>query len=264
MPLPSKTGWDWGRSANYKRTPQPHMGFYWNMPADAACAFSSNKKYRSFERGEIAPHRVVTLNDNQVHDIATALRASHGHKAQTLVRPQTWEDMYQFFDAVDLRMKGPWNLWRVLHLLCDENDGLMTTSDAETGSDMDPAARDEIEGWAYNWCTHETNRITLGTWDQTSDILQLLSSADSQDIHGCDAQVLDALRDALQYWHDKYKETPHPQDDGNAVNVDRSGDMPEVSLAITTQDGKHSLHLHSLFSRLTSYTTHSYILNQDR
>ena len=263
MPLPLKTGWDWGRSANHTRTPQPHMGFYWNMPADAPCAFSSDKGYRSFKRGEMAPHRIIALDDNQVRGIATELRDSHGHEAQTLVRPKTWEDMYQSFDAVDLWFKGSWNLWRVLHLLCDENDGLMTTSDSEMDpemdSDMDQAARDEIEGWAYNWCTHETNRFTLSTWDQTSDILRLLSPADSQDIHGCNSQVLNVLRAALEYWHDKYKESPHPQEDGKGGDFDRSSDMPEVSLTTTTQDGRQQSAFHALPLLSPHLTDHRFL-----
>ncbi len=255
MPLPSKTGWDWGRSANHLRTPQPHMGFYWNMPADAPCAFSSDKAFRSFKRGEMAPHRIVALDDNQVRDIATELRASHGHEAQTLVRPKTWEDMYQSFDAVDLWWKGSWNLWRVLHLLCDENDSLMKTSDSGM------AIYDEIEGWAYNWCTHETNRITLGTWDQSSDILQLLSPTDSQDIRGCNSWVLDVLRAALEYWHDKYKWSPHPQEHGKAGGFARSSDMPEASLAITTPDGKQQSAFHTPSSPHFTYHPFLYLVD---
>lgn len=222
MPLPSSIGWDWGMSANGWRIPQPQMGFYWNLPADAPCAFSKKREQRSISRGLAPKHRAIAWNDARVHAAAAALRAEHSDTVKTLVRPKRWEDIYQFFDTVDLWFEGSWNLWRVLHLLCDENDV------AAQRVSLDSAILDEVESWAYKWCTHKTNRLKLATWDQKSDILSVLSESDSRNVAGCRKEALDMLRDALKYWHGQYK-IPVPEQDGSKADAQQLDRLPENS-----------------------------------
>lgn len=233
MPLPSKFGWNWGITANHIRIPQPQMGFYWNMPADATCLFSINdqvREKRSYRPGGIPSRRSYAWKDHHIRSMATTLRSHYGNKTKTIVRPKVWDDLYQYFDAVDLWAKGAWNLWRVLQLICDENEA------PPPQSHSDAAARDEIEEWAYNWCTHEQNRIRLVGWDQRSDILHVLSPADSQDLDGCGPEVLTILHGALMHWHQMYK-IPSQQRDGNAASGEGSGNQD--SWPAQTLDGKY-------------------------
>ncbi|KAG7291827.1 hypothetical protein NEMBOFW57_001848 [Staphylotrichum longicolle] len=209
-------------SANGWRIPQPQMGFYWNLPADAPSAFSKKREQRSISRGLAPKHRAIAWNDARVHAAATTLRAEHGDTVKTLVRPQRWEDLYQFFDTVDLWFEGSWNLWRVLHLLCDENDV------AAQRDSLDSAILDEVERWAYKWCTHKTNRLKLATWDQKSDILSVLSESDSSNVAGCRKEALDMLRGALKYWHGHYK-IPVPEQDGSKADAQQLDRLPENS-----------------------------------
>jgi len=230
MPRPSSIGWDWGMSANGWRIPQPQMGFYWNLPADAPCAFSKNKDQRCLSRGLAPKHRAVAWSDVRVRTMATTLRAEHGDKVKTLVRPERWEDLYRSFDTVDLWSEGSWNLWRVLQLLCDENDA------AAQSHALDCAVCDEVENWAYSWCTHKTNRLKLATWDQKSDILSVLSPSDSKNVSDCPKEALNMLRDALKYWHNQYK-IPSPTQDGNMANAKPLDGLAENSSVTMKQDG---------------------------
>lgn len=233
MPLPSKTGWDWGITSNYIRIPQPQMGFYWKMPADATCIFSITdqvREKRSFRRGAIPSRSSNAWMDDDIRSRAAALRSQYGDKTKTIVRPKVWEDLYQYFDAVDLWNMGAWNLWRVLHFLCDENEG------PPPQSRLDAAAIEEIEQWAYDWCTHEQNRIRLGWWDQRSDILHVLSPANLQDLDGYGPEVLTVLRGALMYWHRMYK-NPAQQRYGHAASGERIGNQDP--LPAETQDGTY-------------------------
>ncbi|KAL2158401.1 hypothetical protein VTH06DRAFT_4449 [Thermothelomyces fergusii] len=203
VPLPhqSKVGWIWGFARNDVVIPQPFMGFYWNMPQDAPCILSLPKAQRCFRRGEVSyGRRSAAWNDDDVRNMVAALRLQRGPKMNTLVRPRTWEDMYQYFDAVDLWTMGAWNLWRVVHLACDENE--------EGAGEPDPsrsAALAAVDDWAYNWCTHEEHRSRLRAWDERSDILCVLSPAEVNDVLCCGIPELSVLRDVLVYWSRFYK-----------------------------------------------------------
>jgi hypothetical protein len=233
MPLPSKVAWDWGITANYIRIPQPRMGFYWKMPADAACLFSINEdvpEKRWYKHGIVQPRPSEAWNGNDIRSMATILRKLHTDKTKTMVRPKVWDDLYHYFDVVDLWTKGAWNLWRVLQFICDENEG------PPPQSRLDAAAIGEVEEWAYAWCTHEQNRIKLGWWDQRSDILHVLSPADSKDLDGCGPEVLAVLRTAVLHWHQIYM-IPSQQRDGHAASGKQVGNQDP--LPAETQDGTY-------------------------
>jgi hypothetical protein len=233
MPLPSKIAWDWGITANYIRIPQPRMGFYWNMPADATCLFSINEdvpEKRRYKRGIVPSRPSDAWNDHDVRSMAAILRSLHGDKTKTMVRPKVWDDLYHFFDVVDLWTKGAWNLWRALQLICDENEG------PPSQPRLDDTAIGEVEEWAYAWCTHEQNRTRLGWWDQRSDILHVLSPADSKDLDGCGPEVLAVLRSALLHWHRIYR-IPSQQRDGHAASGELVGNQDPLPSEAQTQDG---------------------------
>ncbi|KAK4102967.1 hypothetical protein N658DRAFT_558030 [Parathielavia hyrcaniae] len=206
LPLSSGVGWEWGVTSDFVRIPQPLMGFYWNLPTDAPCVFSKKKAKRSLDRGTAGSRRRVAWNEQQIRQQVASLRARHGSKTQAVVRPKTWEDMYQYFDTVELWYHGAWNLWRVLQLICDENEvGIVKDG-------LDVEVFNELDDWAYDWCTLLENRVRLSRWDERSDILQVLSDPDHEMIHGCTPGALDVLRGALKYWHHEYKQPPQGQD----------------------------------------------------
>jgi hypothetical protein len=182
------------------------MGFYWNLPADAPCLFSSEKAKRCLDPLAPRPRRGLAWTDGQVRDRAADLRARYGPTPQTLRRPRTWEDLYRYFDAVDLWDSGAWNLWRVIHFMCDEDE--LSTARAHS----DAAVFNEVDDWAYDWCTHYENRRRLSRWDQRSDILDVLSQVDADNVRGCSPEALNILRGALKHWYGEYKQSPPEQD----------------------------------------------------
>ncbi|KAK4151338.1 hypothetical protein C8A00DRAFT_36038 [Chaetomidium leptoderma] len=254
VPFSSNVGWYWGITDNNMMIPQPVMGFYWDIPSDARHSLSANKERRSYNRGDVPARAIMAWDDDVVREVTAAFRAARGPEMQNLVRPETWDDMYQYFDAIDLWHEGAWNLWRVLHLACDQNDG------TAVGSLPDPTIFDTVNDSSYDWCTHEENRNRLANWDQRSDILCILSPADLENINGCTIDALNILRGALEYWHYVFEpaanaerlsdidiaqvSSPTRAQDDNGISLPwlpgrsrrRSNSLPSVSSSITLHD----------------------------
>ncbi|KAK4042492.1 hypothetical protein C8A01DRAFT_13926 [Parachaetomium inaequale] len=252
MPRQSKVPWYWGLTRDHIRVPQPAMGLYFNIPEDAPCKLSLSKHRRAFSYA--SSRRNFAWDDDRVRAMVSTLRAKHGPRMDTLVRPKTWEDMYQYFDAVDLWVAGAWNLWRAVHHACDENEGPVAQSPP------DPAVFDEIDQWTYDWCTHEQNRNRLGAWDQRSDILCVLSPTDSQDISDCDVAALTILRGALKHWYRQYN-GQSPQQDGQAAGAVAMSSIGDArnSLPARAQDGTYQSEL--LLSSSPRFSTHQPLHN---
>jgi hypothetical protein len=233
-PLPPQFAvpWTWGLTRDLIRVPQPIMRLYFSMPENAPCKLSFSEHRRKFNQS--SSRRNYHWDDARVRAVVAILRAKHGPKMSTLVRPKTWEDMYQYFDAVDLWVTGAWNLWRVVHHSCDENEGPVAPSPP------DLAACDEIDQWAYDWCTHEHNRNRLSAWDRRSDILSVLSPMDSQNISDCDVAAFAVLRGALKHWYNHYNGQSQ-QHDGQAAGAVTMSSLQDArnSLPARAQDGTY-------------------------
>lgn len=172
---------------------RPTMALYWNMPADAEAIFSINDAVphpRSF--GSSWPPvagRDVAWSTSRFQIEADAIRAKFPEEARRVVRPREWHHLYRYFDVVDLWHRGAHNLARVLSILCEENEAHRT---------------DIVSDWAYKWLTHEANRKKLSTWDQKSDVMNVLTLKDMKNVGDCGKESLDLLRGALQFWHGIY------------------------------------------------------------
>ncbi|KAH6854930.1 hypothetical protein B0I37DRAFT_422836 [Chaetomium sp. MPI-CAGE-AT-0009] len=102
----------------------------------------------------------------------------------------------------------------------------------------------EAEGWAYRWLTHEQNRHRLNSWDHRSDILNILSPQDAQNIIDCDTWVLNIVRGTLEHWYHQHYHSPsalqsdHAHIDAPASSLDgarsslpsRASDDSDISL----------------------------------
>ncbi|KAL2269045.1 hypothetical protein VTJ83DRAFT_3891 [Remersonia thermophila] len=204
-PLPAKSAiaWQFGMAANRKRMPQPNMVFYWRMPADAPCVLSLHGSVtapRTYSRLDVPPRRHFAWHDDHLRATSTILRRLHGDKTRSMVRPRIWEDLYRYFDAVDLWTRGAWNLWRLIHLMCDENAA------SPPPFHLDPDYTYEVMSWAYAWCTDPENRSKLRAWNRKSDILTLMSAKDRENLAGSPVQALAILRFELSKRYDEVKE----------------------------------------------------------
>jgi hypothetical protein len=219
------------------------MGYYWTMPGDAACVLSAAQKPRSFEPGRVPTGRNADWDDGKIRAVVATLRNARGPQMEALVRPIVWEDMYQYFDAVDLRSMGAWNLWRVLHFACDENDGPVSQPS------LDDDFAQEVEAWAYHWLTSEQNRDRLALWDQRSDILSIFPPSDTHEVVECNLEALNILRGTLKHWYHHYhNQSPQLEDQTNTTGTLTNLDDVRNSLPDRAHDGTCNMKSSFLFS----------------
>ncbi|GAB1311669.1 hypothetical protein MFIFM68171_01879 [Madurella fahalii] len=213
--LPPRAGCRWGFDTYGRPIPMPNIGFYTSVPADAECILSLNAEVpakRSLgHRLQIQDRPAELWLDWDVEKAARDFRAEYPREVANIVRPTLWEDLYRYFDAHDLWFKGAWNLWHVIQCLCDENEGIR--------KQIDPHDLNEIDGWAWRWCTHRENRDRLSTWDQQSDILDLLTQENRNELCGCGSETLDILRRALCYWYHCSSIWGRHQPSGASINA---------------------------------------------
>jgi hypothetical protein len=122
--------------------------------------------------------------------------------------------------------------------LCDEN------AVAAARASFDAAIFNEVDDWVYDWCTHEENRKRLAQWDRQSDILDVLSQADLDNVGTCGPEAVCILRGALRHWYQEYRPPFQEQEAQAATRAVKLGyeDMaPGVSLPARAQDGKSCL-----------------------
>ncbi|KAK4140221.1 uncharacterized protein C8A04DRAFT_15133 [Dichotomopilus funicola] len=181
--------------------PMPTMSFYMKPPKDAACILSPGPEARTFPRNDIPRRPMRRFTNAEIQEIVERLRGRDGSLLDSVVRPTRWEDMYRYFDVVDLWEFGAWNLWRVLHLICDQNGG------AESYEYVSEDKVHEIDDWVYRWCTHEENRMRLSMWDGVSDVLSVLSWKSLDKLGHCTAEEFVVVRGALRYWYDQGNRT---------------------------------------------------------
>lgn len=197
----SQVGWGWGQDADKVRMPMPAMSFYMKPPKDIACILSPCAEPRNFPRNGIPLRSIRRLANAEIQKLVATLRERHGSLLSSVVRPTIWEDLYHYFDIIDLWYAGAWNLWRALHLICDQNDP------SESYEYVAENKVREIDDWVYSWCTHEENRVSLGQWDGTSDVLSVLSWESLGEITDCTAEELVVVRGSLKYWYDQEHRT---------------------------------------------------------
>ncbi len=218
LPAASKVGWEWGAPDNRKQIqiPKPHMGFYRTMPSTSLCLLSAPNSQRTFTHCDPPPRPCMTWDDSQVQTMVGSMRKRRESldPRHEMIRPCVWEDLYHYFHAVDLWRMGAWNLWRVVHRLVDEVEGVISSPP------LSQKELKEIEEWVWRWCTHEKNRERLGRWNEMADVISVLSPRDIKNVRWCEWQVLEVLRGELKYWFPLYKTPdaePEPESKGKQV-----------------------------------------------
>ncbi|KAG8166590.1 hypothetical protein KVR01_002279 [Diaporthe batatas] len=170
---PSRTKWTYVQDRNGMMVIEPVLGFYFNPPSDAKCRWSTEKGTRAPQaiiRGLPLPDRVLILwNDDRLESEAARIREKYWDEMKTLVAPQRFEDLYEYFDSATLFMSGAVNLWNLINLL---------TNDARHNwrkYEEDVAV--ECDNWVRNWLTGAaSNREALIKWDMKSDILTAVTT----------------------------------------------------------------------------------------
>ncbi|KAI3392785.1 hypothetical protein diail_5221 [Diaporthe ilicicola] len=173
---PSRTMWNYVRDRNDMMVIDPVLGFYFNPPPNAKCRWSTangTRKPQFIRKGLHLPSRTLLLwNDEKLESEAARIREKHWDEMRTLVAPQRFEDLYEYFDSATLWTSGAVNLWNLVNLLA--NDA------RHNWHEVEKQVASECNNWVLDWLESfpaaETNRESLIKWDQKNDILTAVTS----------------------------------------------------------------------------------------
>lgn len=154
----------------------PVTGFYFNPPPNAKCRWSTENGARAPQQltmGLLLPRRDLILWDDQrLESEAAYFREKYWDEMRTLVAPQQFEDLYEYFDSATLFTSGAVNLWNLINLLA--NDA------RHNWREVEKQASSVCNDWVLDWLealpNAEHNRQSLIKWDNKSDILTAVTS----------------------------------------------------------------------------------------
>lgn len=150
----------------------PHIGFYRNPPSGAKCRWSTNY-------GEHEPHhfnkKMLTMpsrelylwNDSKLKTVADMYKQRFWQDLKSLTRPNTFVDLYEYFDAATLWYAGAYNLWNLMNMLVTEAHQRWPSVLAHWKEEIDKW----VHGLLYEWNGFEHNQNALRQWDNRSDPL---------------------------------------------------------------------------------------------
>ena len=180
---------------------EPVVGFYFNPPKDAKCRWSTEHGARApqlITKGLPLPHRNLMLwNDEKLESEAAHFRQKYWDEMKTLVAPQRFEDLYEYFDSATLFMSGAVNLWNLINLLA--NDA------RHSWREVEKHVASECNNWVLDWLetfpAAASNRESLIKWDMKSDILTAVTSQFDwdNDLKALDLVGQNILRECFLY-----------------------------------------------------------------
>ncbi|KAJ0123129.1 hypothetical protein J7T55_011593 [Diaporthe amygdali] len=173
---PSRTNWHYVRDRNGMMVIDPVLGFYFNPPENAECRWSTDNGARvpqHIKKGLQLPRRTLVLwDDEKLESEAARFREKYWEEMRTLVAPQRFEDLYEYFDSATLWASGAVNMWNLVNLLA--NDA------RHNWREVEKHVASECNNWVLDWLESfpaaDSNRESLVKWDQKSDILTAVTS----------------------------------------------------------------------------------------
>ncbi|CAG9991277.1 unnamed protein product [Clonostachys byssicola] len=180
------------------------VGFYINPPTTAEAIFSTRNGKDQFKRmHHVLPHRHLHLwPRDEIQAVCNSVRKVHWASMKRMQRPESWDDLWKYFDAHDLYYAGAINLWNVLNTLIDENEIIFKDLRIETAV--------IIGHWLDAWLA-EDNQSKLIAWTEgQGPILDILSDRDRASIGDIEDEVVPLLENALFYRRDLLLGSPQP------------------------------------------------------
>ncbi|KAK7716682.1 hypothetical protein SLS63_011107 [Diaporthe eres] len=173
---PSRTEWYYVRDRNDMMLIDPIVGFYFNPPPNAKCRWSTDNGARPpqpLTKGiPLPPRNLVLWDDKRLESEAARIREKRWDEMKTLVAPQRFEDLYEYFDSATLYFSGVVNLWNLINLLA--NDA------RHNWREVEKQVATECNNWVLDWLEalpgSASNRESLVKWNQKSDILTAVTS----------------------------------------------------------------------------------------
>lgn len=241
----SRTPWVYVRDRNGMMVIEPVLGFYLNPPPNAMCRWSTKKGTRTpqvISECLPLPDRTLFLwNDEKLESEAAHIREKYWDEMRTLVAPQRFEDLYEYFDSATLFMCGAVNLWNLINLLA--NDARHNWREVE----KDVAS--ECNNWVLDWLETfpgaASNHASLIKWDMKSDILIAVTSQFDwdNDLKALDLVGQNILRECFLYHFERLtgkKPTVARFNTLAADNKPVSAAEPTIAVAGTTAQASSS------------------------
>lgn len=180
---------------------QPVVGFYFNPPPNAKCRWSTDNGARPpqlLTRGLRLPERTLILwDDEKLESEAARFREKYWDEMKTLVAPQQFEDLYEYFDSATLYISGAVNLWNLINLLANDARHNWRVVEKQVAT--------ECNNWVLDWLDAlpgaASNRESLVKWNQKGDILTAVTSQFDwdNDLKALDLVGQNFLRESLLF-----------------------------------------------------------------
>ncbi|KAK7425835.1 hypothetical protein QQZ08_007684 [Neonectria magnoliae] len=170
------------------------VGFYTNPKVGAKAIFSTIDGQRIFRKmSHLLPQRRIHLwNRDEIQSVCNSIRKVFWQHMREMRQPQSWDDLWQFFDASDLYHYGALNLWNMVNTLFDENKIIFTDVAKENAL--------HIGRWADEWAMKESNKTKLREWDSSQGpLLPLLDDEDWQSLGNVHDDTLPLISNALKH-----------------------------------------------------------------
>ncbi|VUC20201.1 unnamed protein product [Clonostachys rosea] len=173
------------------------VGFYVNPPRTAEAMFSTLNGSMPFKfMHHVLPTRHLHLwSRDEIQEVCNSLRKVHWASMKRMQKPESWDDLWKYFDAHDLYHGGAINLWNVLNTLYDENEIIFKDLRVQTAV--------IVGNWLDAWLAEGGNQSKLIAWTQgQGPILDILSDRDRASIGDIEDEVVPLLENALFYRRD--------------------------------------------------------------
>ncbi|KAF4595212.1 hypothetical protein GQ602_000825 [Ophiocordyceps camponoti-floridani] len=186
-----------GVSQEYVENHLP-VRFYTHPPAHAMGKFST--MYGQLKQfgiiGDLLPDRRVHLwTKDEIQSVCNSLRKVFWEDMKKLRRPGSWNDLWEFFDAVDMYHYGALNLWNVMNTLFDENSIITSVWRSELSV--------EIGHFADEWLKEGGNKDKLKDWDDLKGpVLCCLTPEDWRKVRNLKGDEISLLKSALEFRRD--------------------------------------------------------------
>lgn len=108
------------------KTIEPALAFYLNPPPNSRCRWSTDDGClppnhivfnQNVSENGMPPRELVDWNDDGVQSKVEQYRDRYWEELKFLVRPNTFEDLYDLFDSSTLWNNGAYNLWKLVNAL---------------------------------------------------------------------------------------------------------------------------------------------------
>lgn len=150
----------------------PHVGFYRNPPPNAKCRWSTDDGKRqpnNFDKAHMnmPPRQLWLWDDNELQTVADKYKQTFWQDLKSLTRPNTFHDLYEFFDSATLWENGAYNLWNLMNMLVTEAHQRWPAVLAYWKKEID----EWVHALLYEWPGCEDNQNALKQWNGHSDPL---------------------------------------------------------------------------------------------